>query len=117
MNSDKTTWHELDKLHNIDPPPQERKSIDECTPQEWDNAAKAINKQVGGNHYKEMAEQPIEFITANQLGFCEGNAIKYICRYKAKGGVEDIEKAIHYLQILKESITEKNKLYGLGGTI
>lgn len=115
--NDKTIWHELDKLHNIDPPPQKRKSIDECTPQEWDNAAKALNKQVGGSHYKEMAEQPIEFITANQLGFCEGNAIKYICRYKAKGGVEDIEKAIHYLQILKESIADKNKFNGLGGTI
>tara|TARA_R110000803_G_scaffold204694_1_gene270885 strand:+ start:131 stop:475 length:345 start_codon:yes stop_codon:yes gene_type:complete len=113
--TDKTTWHELNRLHNIDPPPQNR--LNDATPQEWDNAAKAINKQVGGSHYKEMAEQPIEFITANQLGFCEGNAIKYICRYKAKGGVEDIEKAIHYLQILKESIAEKDKLYGLGGTI
>ena len=113
--SEKTIWHELDRLHNIDPPPQKR--LSDATPQEWDNAAKAINKQVGGNHYKEMAEQPIEFITANQLGFCEGNAIKYICRYKAKGGAEDIEKAIHYLQILKESIAEKDKLYGLGGTI
>ena len=102
-------------MTNIDPPPQGR--LNDATPQEWDNAAKAINKQVGGSHYKEMAEQPIEFITANQLGFCEGNAIKYICRYKAKGGVEDIEKAIHYLQILKESIAEKDKLYGLGGTI
>jgi hypothetical protein len=56
-------------------------------------------------------------LSTNQLGFCEGNAIKYICRYKAKGGAEDIEKAIHYLQILKESIAEKDKLYGLGGTI
>jgi|TARA_R110000787_G_scaffold74702_1_gene165931 hypothetical protein len=102
-------------MTDIDPPPQNR--LSDATPQEWDNAAKAINKQVGGNHYKEMAEQPIEFITANQLGFCEGNAIKYICRYKAKGGAEDIEKAIHYLQILKESIAEKDKLYGLGGTI
>jgi hypothetical protein len=40
--TDKTIWHELDRLHNIDPPPQSR--LSDATPQEWDNAAKAINK-------------------------------------------------------------------------
>ena len=49
--------------------------------------------------------QPIEFISANKLGFCEGNAIKYICRYKDKGGVQDLEKAIHYLQLLIEQVS------------
>lgn len=56
--------------------------------------------QVGGTHYKEMKIQPIEFIQANDLGFEEGNAIKYICRYKSKNGIQDLEKALHYIQLL-----------------
>jgi hypothetical protein len=49
-----------------------------------------LDKQIGGSHYKDMGIQPIEFILANDLGFCEGNAVKYLCRYKSKGGVEDL---------------------------
>jgi|TARA_R110000822_G_scaffold99676_3_gene224675 hypothetical protein len=62
-----------------------------------------LTVQVGGEHYKHMSIQPIEFIMANSLGFCEGNAIKYICRYMSKGGVQDLDKAIHYLELLKEN--------------
>tara|TARA_R110000796_G_scaffold89809_1_gene193436 strand:+ start:1577 stop:1894 length:318 start_codon:yes stop_codon:yes gene_type:complete len=64
--------------------------------------------QVGGEHYKHMHIQPIEFIMANNLGFCEGNAIKYICRYMSKGGTQDLDKAIHYLQLLKENFNGNN---------
>jgi hypothetical protein len=64
----------------------------------------ALDVQVGGQHYKEMSIQPIEFIMANGLGFCEGNAIKYICRYKTKGGIEDLKKAAHYVQLLIEEL-------------
>lgn len=63
----------------------------------------AADRQVGGDHYKGMAIQPVEFILANNLGFCEGNIIKYICRHAAKGGSEDIDKVIHYAELLKES--------------
>ena len=59
-------------------------------------------KQVGGDHYKSMVIQPSEFINKNDLPFAEGNAIKYICRHSLKGGVEDIDKAIHYLEMIKE---------------
>ena len=58
-------------------------------------------KQVGGDHYKSMAIQPIDFIERNGLGWCEGNAIKYICRHNRKHGAQDIDKAIHYLELLK----------------
>ncbi len=58
--------------------------------------------QIGGNHYKEMPIQPGEFIRANGIGWYEGNAIKYICRHKAKHGKQDLEKAIHYLQLAAE---------------
>ena len=57
--------------------------------------------QVGGTHYKSLPIQPIEFITKNNLGWCEGNIIKYTCRWKQKGGIEDIDKVIHYAEILK----------------
>ena len=49
-----------------------------------------------------MKIQPAEFINKNNLPFAEGNAIKYICRHSAKGGLEDIKKAIHYLEMIKE---------------
>lgn len=61
-------------------------------------------RQVGGNHYKNMSIQPGLFIRRNGIGWYEGNAIKYICRYKQKGGTQDIDKAIHYLELLKEEI-------------
>ena len=51
-----------------------------------------LETQVGGSHYREMKIQPIEFITANNIGFMEGNIIKYITRHKFKNGVEDIKK-------------------------
>ena len=59
-------------------------------------------KQIGGDHYKKMLIQPAEFINANKLLFAEGNAIKYICRHSTKGGIQDIDKAIHYLEMVKE---------------
>ena len=49
--------------------------------------------------------QPVDFIEANNLGFCVGNVIKYICRYDKKGTpMEDLEKAIHYIEILKSKL-------------
>lgn len=63
---------------------------------------KATETQVAGNHYRQFAIQPGEFIYRNKLGWCEGNAIKYVCRHKSKNGRQDIEKAIHYLQLLLE---------------
>lgn len=64
-------------------------------------------EQVGGSHYKSMKIQPVEFILANDLGFCEGNVVKYICRYKQKGGVQDLNKVIHYAQLLIKSLEEQ----------
>lgn len=67
-----------------------------------DFADRALDTQVGGAHYKSMAIQPVEFIDRNKIPYLEGNAIKYICRHAEKNGVQDIDKAIHYLQLLKE---------------
>lgn len=62
----------------------------------------SLDEQVDGNHYKKMKIQPAYFINENRLEFAEGNAIKYICRHKSKGKSKDIEKAIHYLQMILE---------------
>jgi hypothetical protein len=62
----------------------------------------ALDKQVAGNHYKDKKIQPIQYIHANNLGFCAGNVVKYITRYKEKNGAEDVKKAIHYCQLLLE---------------
>lgn len=63
--------------------------------------AGANERQVGGEHYR-TAIQPWDFITANGLGYLEGNIIKYVARHKQKGGVEDLKKAKHYLEKLIE---------------
>ncbi|MCR4942038.1 MAG: DUF3310 domain-containing protein [Campylobacter sp.] len=67
----------------------------------------ALDTEIGGNHYKKMIIQPVDFILKNNIGFCEGNVIKYVCRYQAKNGLQDLEKAKHYLEILIENYKTK----------
>jgi hypothetical protein len=70
---------------------------------EFDTTQDAVqDKQVGGSHYKDMAIQPSEFIAQNNLGWYEGNVIKYVCRHQAKNGLQDLKKAIHYLELAIE---------------
>jgi hypothetical protein len=63
---------------------------------------KALDVQVAGNHYKDLKIQPVEYIHANGIGFCEGSVIKYVTRWRAKGGIEDLKKARHFLDLLIE---------------
>lgn len=60
----------------------------------------ALAHQEGGNHYKSLTIQPVEFITANKLSFLEGCVIKRVCRHRSKNGAEDIRKAIHELELI-----------------
>lgn len=60
----------------------------------------ALDTQVGGSHYKDLKIQPIEFIHANNIPFCEANAIKYLCRHRNKNGKQDLLKARHYIDLL-----------------
>lgn len=71
-------------------------------------AIRANEQQVGGAHYAVKAIQPWDYIIANNLGYLEGNVVKYVSRWKDKGGIEDLKKAQHYLQKLIE-VTEKSK--------
>ena len=59
--------------------------------------------QIGGTHYKGFAIDPARFCIENGLGFAEGSAVKYVCRWKLKGGLEDLRKAKHYIEMLLES--------------
>lgn len=70
---------------------------------------KALETQIGGNHYKDMNIQPLEFIMANNMPYCEANIIKYVCRYKSKNGLQDLLKARHYLDILIEHDQRRTK--------
>jgi hypothetical protein len=69
----------------------------------------ALDKQVSGSHYKDKGIQPIIYIHANNLGFCEGNVVKYVTRWREKGGVADLRKAIHYIELLIQLETEQSQ--------
>jgi hypothetical protein len=60
----------------------------------------ALDTQVGGDHYKQMKIQPVEFIVENNIPYCEANVIKYISRHKSKNGAQDVRKAIHYCELI-----------------
>lgn len=59
-----------------------------------------LQKQVSGNHYKDLPIQPVEYIHANNIGYFEGNVIKYVSRWRKKNGIADLEKAKHYIELL-----------------
>tara|TARA_B110000971_G_scaffold204714_1_gene226489 strand:- start:292 stop:741 length:450 start_codon:yes stop_codon:yes gene_type:complete len=62
----------------------------------------ANSLQVGGSHYRDKAIQPWDYIASNNIGYLEGNIVKYVSRWQAKGGLEDLKKAQHYLTKLIE---------------
>lgn len=59
--------------------------------------------QHGGNHYKKQTIQVWDYITQNDIPYLEGNAIKYLSRWRDKGGLEDLKKALHYVQKIIEN--------------
>jgi hypothetical protein len=63
--------------------------------------------QVAGQHYKQLAIQPWDYIIANDIGYMEGSVIKYISRWRNKNGLEDLYKARHFLNKLIETEEEK----------
>lgn len=79
-------------------------SIDAVSTPEEEEAFNAIanSLQVGGSHYKDKSIQPWDYIASNSLGYLEGNVVKYVSRWREKGGLEDLKKAQHYLTKLIE---------------
>ena len=70
----------------------------------------ALDVQAGGTHYKELPIQPVQYIHANGIGYFEGNVIKYVSRWRSKGGMADLEKAKHYIELLIELETKKTAI-------
>jgi len=69
----------------------------------------ALDTQIGGDHYKKLAIQPMEYSMANKLDACQHTAIKYITRFRDKGGVADLEKAKHCIDMLIEFDNRNSK--------
>lgn len=67
---------------------------------------KANDRQEGGDHYQNKGIQPWDYIISNNIGYLEGNIIKYVSRYKEKHGLEDLKKARHYLDKLIEEVSK-----------
>lgn len=63
--------------------------------------------QIGGDHYSKHTIQPIDIIREYKMDFFEGNALKYLLRYKDKNGIQDLDKAIDYIMMIKDNINEK----------
>ena len=96
---------------------KDKRRLNDATPEEWTGASQVwFNKQKGtdpksyqlhGDHYSKGGIQPIEYIQANGLNFCEGNVVKYITRYRHKGTpLEDLEKIKQYVDFLIEARKE-----------
>ena len=60
----------------------------------------SLSSQVGGSHYKEFKIQPVEFCFLNNIPYLESTAIKYLCRWRRKNGIEDLLKAKHFIDLL-----------------
>lgn len=69
----------------------------------------AFNKQEGGDHYKDMVIQPFEFLRANNVPHAEGEAIYRLLRWRQKGGIEDLRKVIHTVELMIEHEERKGK--------
>jgi hypothetical protein len=71
-------------------------------------SATPLASQVGGDHYKKLGIQPVEFAHANSLDFFQGNIVKYTTRWRDKGGLADLRKAKHMLELYIE-LEEKKR--------
>ena len=66
-------------------------------------------KQIGGSHYKSFVIEPWTFIQENELNPFQSNVIRYTCRYKNKGGIQDLEKIIHYCEMEIDFMKKKER--------
>ena len=98
-------WTPMGVFKNIDNSHGEAMVERLIPPPEYDPkdvAFNALDVQVAGSHYKKHGIQPVEYIHTNKIGYFEGNVIKYVTRWRDKGGIADLEKAKHYIDLLIE---------------
>jgi hypothetical protein len=79
---------------------------------EFPEVPSAYNTQVGGDHYRKLKIQPMQYSMANGLDACQHTAIKYITRFRDKGGIADLHKAIHVIEMLIEHEAAKEPTDG-----
>lgn len=96
----KVEWLDFTLCKHVDSKSIFRKNFEDTT-----YLLRVDSKQIGGSHYKTKAIQPWVYMEANYtreefIGFLKGNAHKYLDRYKEKNGIEDLKKAIHYIEKL-----------------
>ena len=109
-------YNEVDQLYknlrDQNPDRSDSWILDQMKLQKVNNQVNELDKsfQVGGNHYSKLAIQPFDIIEQNNLNFWEGNVLKYLLRYKDKNGVQDLEKAQHYLAKLIEIQRKKGNV-------
>lgn len=70
--------------------------------------ARANDHQIGGSHYKDYKYETWDVIIDWNLGYLDGNAVKYLSRWRLKGGIQDLKKARHYIDKLIETEEAKN---------
>ena len=58
------------------------------------------DRQVDGDHYQKLAIQPMQYSMLNNLDACQHTVIKYVTRFRDKGGIKDLEKAKHCIDML-----------------
>jgi hypothetical protein len=98
-----SNWVAIDVFKNIDN--HGEAMVQRVVPPQYDPkdvAFNALDVQVAGSHYKKHGIQPVEYIHTNKIGYFEGNVIKYVTRWRDKGGIADLEKAKHYIDLLIE---------------
>ena len=78
-----------------------QRTINDIAQEEWDKV-RALSRQEGGSHYKDFVIQPVEFCYVNNIPYIEATAIKYLCRWRNKNGIEDLRKAKHFIEMLIE---------------
>ena len=99
--ADRLFW-EQDNVGSIPAPPTKK-----------GNVMKTLEQQIGGDHYKKMKIQPIEYIMGNEMPFAEGSVIKYVSRWRSKGGIADLEKARHFIDMIIEQEKASEREPGL----
>lgn len=76
----------------------------------------ANEKQVGGNHYA-SGIQHWDYVIANELDYFQAQVTKYVTRWKKKNGIQDLEKAMHFLEKYIESEKMKYQTKGTWTTV
>ena len=99
---DLTKVEDIELIHSVGSPP-----LPIHAPKSVSKEPNPLDTQVGGNHYKSLPIQVVEYNFFNDIPYMEGNIIKYITRWKTKNGIQDLEKAKHYIELLIE--LEKRK--------